>query len=71
MYLNEPLPECEAPIKNKANKRNMITATNNCAVSVLGESSREKAKFIKINAIEDLDTVNGVEQKKSVRIILF
>ena len=38
IYLNEPLPEGEAQIKNKANKRNMITATQNCAVSVLVEN---------------------------------
>ena len=66
IYLNEPLPEYEAQIKNEANKRNMITATHNCAVSVLVENGREKAKFVKINEIEDLDSINAIKRKKNI-----
>ena len=43
--LNEPLPECEAQIKNEANKQNMLTATRNCAVFVLVENGRKKSKI--------------------------
>ena len=68
IYLNEPLPEYEAQIKNEANKRNMITATHNCAVSVLVENGREKAKFVKINEIEDLDSINAIKRKKHFEI---
>ena len=64
IYLNDPLPEYEAPIKNEANKRNMITATHNCADSVFVENGREKAKFVKINEIEDLDSINAIKRKK-------
>ena len=65
IYLNEPLPEYEAQIKNEANKRNTITATNNFAVSVLVENGSEKAKFFEINEIEDLDSINAVKRKKN------
>ena len=68
IYLNEPLPEYEAQIKNEANKQNMITATHNCAVSVLVEIGREKAKFVKINEIEDLDSINAIKRKKHFEI---
>ena len=46
----------------------MITATHNCAVSVLVENGREKAKFVKINEIEDLDSINAIKQKKHFEI---
>ena len=49
----------------------MITATHNCAVSVLVEYGREKAKFVKINEIEDFDSINATKQKKPVRIIFY
>ena len=42
----------------------MITATHNCAVSVLVENGREKAKFVKVNEIEDLDSINAIKRKK-------
>ena len=71
IYLKEPLPEYEAQIKNEANKRNMITATHNCAVSVLVENGREKAKFVKINEIEDLDSINAIKRKKTFRNIFY
>ena len=71
IYLNEPLPEYDAQIKNEANKRNMITATHNCAVSVLVENGREKAKFVKINDIEDFDSINAIKRNKTFRNIFF
>ena len=49
----------------------MITATHNCAVSVLVEKGREKAKFVKINEIEDLDSINAIKLKKTVRLIFY
>ena len=64
IYLNDPLPEYEAQIKNDANKRNMFTATHNCADSVFVENGREKAKFVKIDEIEDLDSINAIKRKK-------
>ena len=64
IYLNEHLPEYEAQIKSEANKRNMITATHNCALSVLVENCSEKAKFVKINEIEDVDSINAIKRKK-------
>ena len=30
IYLNEPLPECEAAINAEAKRRDLITSTNNC-----------------------------------------
>ena len=68
IYLNQPLPEYEAQIKNEANKRNMITATHNCAVSVLVENGRKKAKFVKINETEDLNSINAIKRKKHFEI---
>ena len=44
----------------------MITATHNCAVSVLVKNGREKAKFVKINEIEDLDSINAIKRKKNI-----
>ena len=44
----------------------MITATHNCAVSVLVENGREKAKFVKTNEIEDLDSINAIKRKKNI-----
>ena len=44
----------------------MITATQHCAVSVLDENGREKAKFVKINEIEELDSVKATIRKKSI-----
>ena len=46
----------------------MITATHNCAVSVLVENGREKSKFVKINEIEDLDSINAIKRKKHFEI---
>ena len=68
MYLNEPLPECGAQIQNKADKRNVITAAHNCAVSVkLVENGREETKFVKINNT-DLDTISSIKRKKHFEI---
>ena len=49
----------------------MITATHNCAVSVLVENGREKAKFVKINEIEDLDSINAIKRRKTFRNIFY
>ena len=46
----------------------MITATHNCAVSVLVENGREKAKFVKINEIEYLDSINAIKRKKHFEV---
>ena len=42
IYLNEPLPECEAAINAEAKRRDSITSTNNCVVSVLLGNGRGK-----------------------------
>ena len=42
IYINEPLRECEAQIKAEATKRNIITTTHNCVVSVLVANNEQK-----------------------------
>ena len=55
IYINEPLRECEAQIKAEATKRNLITTTHNCIVSVLVANNEQKPQFVGVNEIEDLD----------------
>ena len=55
IYINEPLPECEAQIKSEARKRNLITTTHNCVVSVLVANNEQKPQFVRVNEIEELD----------------
>ena len=68
IYLNEPLPEYEAQTRNKAHKRKKITATHDCANSVLVENGREKANCVKIHEIEDLDSINAIKRKKKFEL---
>ena len=42
IYMYESLPECEQEIRNEAHKRDMITSTNNCAVSILVHDGYKK-----------------------------
>ena len=51
IYINEPLPECEAQIKAEATKRNLITTTHNCVVSVLVENNEQKPQFVRVKEI--------------------
>ena len=65
IYINEPLPECEALIKQEASKRNFITSTHNCTVSVMvNDDKSDKTKFVRVNEIEDLDKLIPVKRKR-------
>ena len=57
MYINEPLPECEAQIQAEANKLELITSTHNCVVSVLVEDG-SRSKFKAVHDVNELDTLN-------------
>ena len=48
IYMYESLPQCEEEIQNEVHKRDMITSTNNCVVSVLVHDGNEKTKFVKV-----------------------
>ena len=63
IYLNEPLRECEAAINAEAKRRDLITSTNNCLVSVLVDNGRRKNKFFKVTVIDDLDILNVIKRK--------
>ena len=64
IYINEPLPECEALIRQEASKRN-FTSTQNCTVSVmLSDDKSDKTKFVRVNEIEDLDKLIPVKRKR-------
>ena len=69
--LNESLPECEALTKNEVNKHNLVIAKHNCALSVLVENVREKAKCVnEENDIEGLETVNAIKTKSIAKYLL-
>ena len=61
----ESLPDCEQEIRNEAHKRNMITSTNNCVVSVLVHDGNEKTKFVKIQKVEELDSLDAVKKRQA------
>ena len=61
----ESLPDCEQEIRNEAHKRNMITSTINCVVSVLVHDGNEKTKFVKIEEVEELDSLDGVKKRQA------
>ena len=61
----ESLPECEHEIRNEAHKRDMITSTNNCFVSVLVHDGNEKTKFVKVQEVEELDNLDAVKKRQA------
>ena len=61
----ESLPECEQEIRNEAHKRDMITSTNNCVVSVLVHDGTEKTKFVKIQEVVELDKLDAVKTRQA------
>ena len=63
IYINEPLPECEAQIKAEATKRNLITTTHNCVVSVLVENNEQKPQFVRVNEIGELDKLTTIKKR--------
>ena len=65
IYLNEPLPECEAAINAEAKRRDLITSTNNCVVSVLVDNGRGKNEFVRVTEIDELDNLNVIKRKKN------
>ena len=67
MFINELLPEVEANIQQEANKRNFITSTHNCAVSVLIENGKNKPKFVKVNEISDLEKLPAIKRSSNYK----
>ena len=63
IYINEPLPECEAQIKAEAMKRNLITTTHNCVVFVLVENNEQKPQFVRLNEIGELDKLTTIKKR--------
>ncbi|XP_075240212.1 trypsin-like [Convolutriloba macropyga] len=55
----------EKEIRNEAHKRDMITSTNNCVVSVLVHDGNEKTKFVKVEEVEDLDNLDAVKKRQA------
>ena len=57
----------ENDIKKAANDMDLITTTHNCIVSVLvhDEKRRGETKFMRVDAIDELQTINAVKQKKN------
>ena len=64
MYINEPLPECEAQIQAEANKRDIITSTHNCVVSVL-VADGSRSKFKAVHDVNELDTLNTIKRARN------
>ena len=62
----ESLPESEQEIRNEAQKRDMITSTNNCVVSVLVHDGNEKTKFVKVQEVQELDSLDAVKKNKQL-----
>ena len=65
IYMYESLPEFEQEIRNEAHKRDMITSTNNCVVSVLVHDGNEKTKFVKVQEVEELDNLDAVKKRQA------
>ena len=65
IYLNEPLPECEAAINAEAKRRDIITSKNNCVVSVLVDNGRGKNEFVRVTEIDELDNLNVIKRKRN------
>ena len=65
IYLNEPLPECEAAINAEAKRRDLITSTNNCVVSVLLDNGRGKNEFVWVTEIDELDNLNVIKRRNN------
>ena len=63
IYINEPLPECEAQIKAEATKRNLITTTHNWAVSVPVANNEQKPQFVRVNEIKELDKLTTIKNR--------
>ena len=63
IYINEQLPECEAQIKAEATRRNLITTTHNCVVSVLVVKNEQKPEFVRANEIEELDKLTTIKKR--------
>ena len=61
----QSLHECEQEIRNEAHKRDMITSTNNCVVSVLVHDGNEKTKFVKVQEVEELDNLDAVKKRQA------
>ena len=68
IYITERLPEQEAIIKKAANDMDLITTTHNCIVSVLvhDEKRRGETKFMRVDAVDELQTINAVKRKKRI-----
>ena len=62
--MNKSLPQCEQEIRNEAHKRDVITSTNNCVVSVLVHDGNEKTNFVKIQEVEELDNLDAVKDNQ-------
>ena len=58
------MPECEVAIQDEAKKRNLITTTNNCVVSVLVGGANNQTYFKKVHEINDLDNPNVVKRNQ-------
>ena len=59
------LPECEAAINAEAKRRDSITSTNNCVVSVLVDNGRGKNEFVRVTEIDELDNLNVIKRKRN------
>ena len=62
IYIIEPLTESEAQIKAEAVKRNLITTTHHCVVSVLVANNEQKPQFVRVNEIEELDKLTTIKK---------
>ena len=64
VYINEPLTECKALIK-QVSKQNFITSICNSAVcDMVNDDELDKTKFVRVNNIEDLDKLIPVKRKR-------
>ena len=62
IYMYESMLECEQEIRNEAPKPYMITSTNNYVVSVLVHDENEKTKCVRVQEIEELDSLDAVRK---------
>ena len=65
IFINGPLLECEAQIKAEAMKRNLLTTTNNCSISVLVANNEKKPQFVQVNEIEELDNLTTFKKRNA------
>ena len=72
IYITECFPEQEAIIKNAASDMDLITSTHNCIVSVLvhDEKRRGETIFMRVDAVDELQTINAVKRKNESTLTL-